>query len=1116
MAIKYTTLNLLILVFGIFLITLPANSQENDLKFRNITIDHGLSNNCITAIHKSSNGFMWIGTTNGLNKYDGYEFKLLKNKANSQSKIDKEIINCLFEDSKENLWIGTMGSGLSRYNERSNTFIHFSEDSLQDKGINSNHIFDIVEDKDGTLWIGGGSGLNHYNPENNTFKHYNYQETEPDGISGDNVFSLALNNDDELWIGTYGDGISVLNLKTDTFKHYNSKNSKLSDDHILDIHRDTDGLIWIATEKGGLNLFNPNTQSFSSFQKQGNTFNFINNSFPVDIKEDKDHRIWISTDRGGLYYYDKKTNEFHYYLNNPSIKESLHSNALSKLLIDDNNLLWTGTYDKGICISNLNQKNLVHITHTDNSSRSISDKNVNCIFQDSKENIWIGTEMGLNVTDSRFSLFEKYVLNDGLSDNVCLTIKEISNGEIWIGTYTGGINIYDPKQKSFKSLRHNPNDSNTISSDFIRSIYEDSQGLMWIGTIRGGVDVYNPQTKQFKNYPNTHNEFIHLTSSNIMSIIEDKNADIWLATYGGGVNIYDRSEDNFIYHKHDANKPNSLSNDQVICQFIDSDGTIWIGTNSGLNKYNAKDSTFSHFFIEDGLPHNSIVGIIEDADKNLWITTANGLSRYNIRNKTFSNYFKEDGLQANVFLYNSSCILKNGKLVFGGTNGLSLLDPKKNGKEKTPPKVYFTDASIFNTRIDAGKSEDGRTIHDGPIHETKELDLKYRDKLFTLNYSTLEYKTSKQVHYQYKIEQLHDDWISLANENSLSFHNLSPDKYILNIRSYSPGTDNYGETNTLKITIRPPLYGNKYFIAFLIILSIIIAWILYRLKNFNARRQKEELQRLVKEKTKALKKAYNELEEHRNNLEVIVDKRTTDLVKAKDKAERADALKTAFLANMSHEIRTPMNAILGFVQLLNIPGNSEEDNDYYRELVQSNSLTLLSLIDDIMDLARIESGNFTIKKQDFNFTNEINDICAIYSEKIISQNPQVKFVFNNEGEALNIHTDPLRLKQIIVNLINNAQKFTEKGQIVVNYKINDAGQLICSVQDSGIGIPAHEIKNIFSRFRKLDGGSEKIYRGTGLGLAITRELVKLLGGEIWVESEVGLGSTFFFTVDIKK
>lgn len=1083
---------------------------DRGLKFKHLNIDKGLSNNYISSILKDAKGFIWVGTNNGLNRYDGYDIQIYRSHGEGELKLSNDIITCLYEDSKGNLWIGTLGGGLNCLDNSRHDVSIFAYDATSNS-IASNYIFDLVEDAQGNLWIATGAGLNKYDPHTKQFKLFGVEQ----GLSNVNVITLDL-FDNTIWAGMYGGGVDLLNIETETIISLADDRRIDIDEHVLNVFSDSDGLIWIATEKSGLWCYNPTNNSADHFTSLKGQYSFLDSSFPVCITEDSKKRIWVSTDKGGLYCFDKESSSFINLRNNPMVSASLKSDALTKVLMDDSNFLWVGTYDKGLCFSNLNQENIVHVMHRANEHNSLSGRSVNSIYEDSDGDIWIGTENGLNRADKHFNVKEKFYRSNGLSDDVSLAILETRDDELWIGTYTGGISIYDKKTGTFRYLQK-PLDDDTegIASDFVRSLYQDSEGLIWIGTVRGGLDVYNPNTGAITHYPNTHNQWRYLNSSNVLSLLEDEEHNIRIATYGGGINIYNRATGTFSYIQHDKADAKSLSSDQATCQLIDSNGDYWVGTNNGLNRMNKDKQSFTVFTVYDGLANNSIVGLKEDDAKNLWITTQNGLSVFNLKTGVFTNLYKEDGLQENVFHYNAVTRLRDGSMVCGGINGINVFKPNVSIERRMPQPVVITGLSILNNRVSFGKLPNGRQIYDGKLSEARRINLSHEDKLFELRYSTLEYRNPKQTIFYYKIDELHDRWIKLGHETTISFHNLRSGDYTFRIKSTTSNSKMESEETVLLISIAPPFYATTwfYFLMAIVLVSLVLG--LYLIKNRNARLKRKMLEKLVTAKTRELSQAYRKLEKHNDSLERVVNARTRDLRLAKEKAEKADTLKTAFLANMSHEIRTPMNAILGFIDLMINVDITEEENAKFKALIQSNGMTLMRLIDDIMDLARIESGDFRIKKEHFDINQEIEKIVSNYTDGQSALNKGVHFIYNKLEQPYQVYTDQIRLRQIVMNLINNAIKFTETGWIKFHYTI-DNGRLRAYVQDTGIGIPPHERNNIFNRFNKLEGYSEKVYRGTGLGLAITKELTKQLGGTIKVESEIGKGSTFYFTINISE
>ncbi len=1122
----------------------------NDLKFTHLTKDEGLSNHTITSIFKDSNGFMWFGTYEGLNLYDGYRVKTFHKDDNNPNSISHNNINCIFEDSKGKIWIGTTGGGVNVYDRNTQKFKAFYHDVKSSKSISSNSVFAVIEDSEGDLWFATGSGLNKLIVETGEFKHYFHDEQNPNTLPYDYLTDLEFDNNGNLWIATYGSGISVLNIKSEIFTNFSKNEKGLNDNEIWDIFIDSKGMVWIGTANGGLNSFNPTSKEFRAFNQFPKKYQHLFNTNVVHITEDIRQNLWFATDRGGLYRINQD-GEFVVFMNDPTRKESLASNALTRLYCDEYGVLWVGTYDKGINKTNLNQMNFGHIRNKFNDSNSLSDNNVNALLEDKKGNIWIGTENGLNLTDKSFNDFRHFYASTGINsqpnDNVTLTILEDKNGFIWLGGYTGGIDILNPKIGLFSNLNHNEKDTNTLASNFVRALYQDKNGMIWIGTVRGGLDKYNPKTAEIKHYPYVWEENKLLNSTNVMDIIEG-NGKLYIGTFGGGINVLNLQTDSFTYYVNKKSDSLSISDNQVITLFFDNDSNLWVGTNNGLNLFDSQKKTFKHFYQKNGLANNSIMGILEDEQGFLWISTTDGISKFNRKTKGFENFYKEDGLQDNVFIFNSCAKLSNGLLAFGGVNGLSVFDPTIVKTVRKRPKVIFTSLNLFNKPITVGADNNGRIILEKGIYETDKIILNHNDKLFSIEFSTLTYYSSKQINFSYRLNK-DENWTPLGSRNYVTFHNLNSGKYNLEVRTVSHDGKNFGETSSLSIIITPPFWATWWFRVSLILLliTILLSYNFYRVANI--KRQRKLLKIKVQEKTlelkkknKALKdqklelemqneeistqrdfaetqreeieKQNKELELYRNHLENIVKERTSDLIQAKEKAEEADKLKSAFLANMSHEIRTPMNAIIGFLDLIDEPEIPEDKKIEFKKHIAQSSERLLSLINDLIDIAKIEANQVSITETEVCLNDSFESLKSLYQQKLNNSKIEIEFDNSNEND-LKIIADNIRFNQIMNNLLDNAIKYTEEGKINFGYK-KEGSQVLFYVKDTGVGIEKENIKLIFDRFRKIDQKSKKLYRGTGLGLAICKELIELLNGRIWAESELNKGTQFYFTLPLRQ
>jgi signal transduction histidine kinase/streptogramin lyase len=1126
----------------LMLIIQVISANPVDLKFSHLNKAEGLSNQTVNSILKDSRGFMWFGTYDGLNLYDGYNIRVFRKILNDSTSLSNNIVNHVFEDSKGRIWLGTMGGGLNLYNPENNSFRSWVYDPDEPKSISSDNVFCVVEDNDGFLWIGTGSGINKFIEKDNAFERYGTDAFNPNSLPHDYVTDLVFDNTSRLWIATYGGGVSILNIYTGQFTNIKKGPGGTNDNEIWDLHIDHKQQVWIGTANGGLNYYNPKTKEFKVYTDLPKQFNYLKNTNVVSINEDNENNIWFATDRGGLYQFYE--GEIIAHMHDPTRKESMSSNALTRIYFDEHNVLWVGTYDQGINKANLDQIKFQHIRNDFVNPNSLSDNNVNAIYQDNIGDIYIGTEKGLNITDENFENFKLYLAegkeNNHPNDNVCLTIIKPHNDELWFGGYTGGINILDLPTQKFRYFIKNDEESLSLSSNFIRCLYQDSRGTIWAGTVRGGMCKYLPQKKGFKNYPYQWEDSTYLNSTNVMDIIDDGKF-LYIATYGGGLNILDLDTEKVSYFTYNEKDSLTISDNLAITLHFDSKGSLWIGTINGLNRFDLKKKKFIRYYQHHGLPNNSIMGILEDDAANLWISTIDGLSKMNIETGSFENYFKENGLQDNSFIYNSCAKLKNGRLAFGGVNGLSVFYPSQINSHLNIPKVYFTGLKVFNKEVSVSHGDNA--ILKESIFTADNIHLTHKHALFSIEFSTLTYYSARQIHFEYRLSE-NEKWIHLGSRNHISFHNLNPGVYNLTVRAKSNDGKIYGKPSSIRLEIKPPFYKNwvTYVLLGFFLGLLGMSYYLYRIRSIKT--QGKKLEKMVFEKTmelqeangllqdhqaelemqneeissqrdlaenqrKRIEKQHKELELHRNHLEQLIVERTRDLIEAKEKAEESDRLKSSFLANMSHEIRTPMNAILGFIQLLDDDDNLPSEREMYKELINQSGEKLLALITDLIDLAKIESNQLTITKSQFNLNGLLKNLYLLFvnHQKTHANKVVLTLSQSNLSDEFIITTDNNRLNQILTNLIDNAIKFTENGGVSFGYTYTPT-HVKLFVQDEGIGIPEKDFKNIFNRFRKIEENKQKLYRGTGLGLAICKELTALLDGEILVSSELGKGTRF--------
>ena len=821
MCIKRITVLLISIIASI-------NISAQNINFKHLTIQDGLSQSTINCIFQDSKGYMWFGTQDGLNKYDGYNFTVYKQNPLDTNSISHNWIWNLFEDIHKNLWIATW-DGLNKYNPDLNKFTRYFPDSSKANAISGSRPTSICQDDNGNLWIGTwGGGLNKYIYSEDYFISYQYDSHNKNSIPNNYVRTVYSDLNNTIWVGTW-DGLSKLQIiSKDSLKILNYKSdisikNRLSSDKITSILRDKSGVLWIGTLGGGLNKFTEN--EFSAITNNSDKSLKISHNDVSIVYEDKSENLWVGTISGGLNKIDRDRKNVSYIIHEPDVITSLSSDKVYSIYEDKSDLMWIGS--NSLDIYNKNLEKFSHIYRTQNIQNSLSNNRVWAFYEDANQNIWIGSEGGLNKYDPVKKKFSNYKHIPGnpnsLSNDNVNSITQDFSGSIWIGTRGGGLNRYNIKSGKFTCIDHTLNLLNTDGIDYIMSLCFD-EGMLWIATYDKGIIKYDiKHNKFYKFLANPQDE--HSISGNYLRIIfRDSQGDIWIGGWGGGLCYYDKSKDHFIRYLHDPNDPASLISNIVhsIYEYkSESDRILWVGTNNGLSylDLSIKNSkSFSHILESDGLPGNVIYGILSDKNNNLWISTNKGLSKFNIKNRTFRNYSFSDGLQSNEFNAAACLKRKNGQLLFGGVNGFNIFYPDSVKDNLFLPPVVITSFKVFDKPYyyeDSKKSE-------------SKINLSYKQNFFSFEFAALDYSQPGKNKYAYKMEGFDEDWIYSGTRRYVSYTNLDPGKYVFKVK----GTNSDGiwakNPKMVNIIISPPFWQTLWFRLLSLIIIILILFIIYK------------------------------------------------------------------------------------------------------------------------------------------------------------------------------------------------------------------------------------------------------------------------------------------------
>ncbi|GAC1442869.1 MAG: hybrid sensor histidine kinase/response regulator [Sediminibacterium sp.] len=1104
---KYSIKINLTVVLLLMQIILPA--QPLHLKFSHLNTEAGLSQSNVTCILQDHHGFMWFGTRDGLNRYDGYSFTTYKNNITDTNSLSNSFITSLLEDAKGNLWIGTWGGGLDRLDKSTNRFAHFRNKKGDRKSISDDFIKTLAEDSHGNLWIGTqNGGLNLLDHSTNLFTRFEHDKNDPHSLGDNNVTDVFEDSHHQLLVTTFFGGLNLLNNDRKTFTRFqhNERDSRsIGHNTVSNVFEDRQHRLWIGTQGAGLDLFDWETGTFRHFINDPHNPNSLANKVIFSITEDDNGHLWIGTENGGITVFNPDSGEFDNYQHDDIDNTSLSNNTVDCLYKDANGNIWVGTYSGGINLYSKNANKFTHYKHNSDPG-SLSNNNVLFLLEDTKKNIWVATDGGgINKLDPKTGKFKHFLHQAGnrnsISGNYVLSLLEDDKENIWMGTWGDGLTVIDKSRSNFRHFKHNPTDTNSLGGNNVYSLAVDKDKDLWLATYGVGLDLYNPVKNSFRHFKHESTNTNSLVSNAVHTLLGDSKGNLWVGTFDGGLDLFDKKTNTFTHYQHDDSR-NSLSNNSVNCIYEDSHGNLWIGTNLGLNYLDRKTNHFTSWFTKDGLPNSLIFDIQEDDKGYYWISTNLGLSRFDFRTRVFKNFYLSDGLQSNEFKPHSGLKSHNGRMFFGGINGFNEFSPYSIKENPFEPPLVLTDFQIFNQHVPVAVNDHDPSPLKKDITETGEIKLPYQSSVITFEFASLNYTNDKQ--YAYKLEGFDKGWNNIGNRRTATYTNLDPRKYVLKIK----GINNEGGWSSRMISISlivvPPFWMTWWFklLVAAVIAAAVIA--LYKFRVRTIKNQKRELVRQVQERTDRLARLTKQEKQARQEAE-----------KAHQEAERANKAKSVFLATMSHEIRTPMNGVIGMASLLAQTPLTEEQREY-TDTIRTCSDGLMNVINDILDFSKIESGKMELEQHDFDLRNCIEEVLDVFASKASQVGFDIVYQIDADVPS-QIIGDSLRLRQVLLNLVSNAMKFTHHGEIFLGVhllKTLTDGQLELSfeVRDSGIGIPADKLENLFKSFSQIDSSTTRKYGGTGLGLVISEKLVSLMGGSITVESKPGEGSTFTFTI----
>jgi signal transduction histidine kinase/ligand-binding sensor domain-containing protein/DNA-binding response OmpR family regulator len=1086
-----------IIFFGLMAVTIWAE----EIRFKHLTIDDGLSQNAVFAILQDRRGFMWFGTKDGLNRYDGYSFVIYQHNPFDSTSLSANHVTALFEDSRGDLWVGTLNAGLNRLRRETARFQRF----VTAPDLN-NQITAITEDSAGNIWVGtsGGGllqllrqGLDAPGNLRADFIRFIHQPGVAGSLSHNEVNALLVDAGGNLWVGT-DKGLDELRELGGAvvFEHHPIfvKNPRAPvgarDSSITALSQDNNGALWLGTTSG-IVRFDAGDGSFMAYPHHYEIYRYDWGTI-LAIVQDRRGRLWLATP-AELMRFDPQRETYDYFRHDPFDPHSLSYNYVASIHRDRTDILWFGTLGYGVNVYDPKANRFPTLRRSKDAASRIAGFSVRSILEDASGKVWVSAEV-LYCWDRQAGKLKSFETTserlDDFGNTGAFSMLQASDGKVWFAT-TEGLFRYTLQTDAVRQYKHDPANPAGLPQKKVSAVFEDRAGDIWVATRNYLSQLVDEQSGRFR-----HVQYTDKTSEELarLQIYQDESGRFWLGT-GDGLLRFDPGTQSFRAYRNDPKQPMSLSNNVIksLCPDPDeADHVLWLGTaGGGLNRFDMATETFRHFTEAEGLPNSVVYGILPDEHGHLWLSTNKGLSRFNRKTGSFRNYNVSDGLQSNEFNTGAFYRSKSGEMFFGGINGLNYFHPSDIIDNPHPPPVVITGLKIFNRPV---SPKDSNAVLQKSISEAEAITLSHRENILTFEFAALDFSAPEKNQYAYMMENFNDDWIHTGSTRSATFTNLSPGDYIFRVKaSNNDGVWNE-EGAALRITITPPWWRTwwAYLLYGLAVLAALYFTRRYELDRLDLR--------------------------NRLRLEHV----------AAEKLREVDQMKSRFFANISHEFRTPLTLILGPMDSLLATLENQEARQNL-QMMRRNAGRLLQLINQLLDLSKLESGKMQLQAACKDVIPVLRGIVMTF--QAMAERMEITLLFHSEAETLELYFDHEKFEKIFFNLLSNAFKFTragaggkvsvtverpsareaeresgEKGAAFFPFSPSPTQFVQITVKDTGIGIPQNKLPYIFDRFYQVETNSTREFEGTGIGLSLAKELVELHHGTIEINSQEGWGT----------
>ncbi len=1072
-------------------------AQNNIPRFEHLSVEDGLSQRFVLEVVVDCQGFLWVATEDGLNKYDGYGFKVFRHDPDDPFSLGGNILRQALEShayDEHKLWVCTVGGGLACLDLTTERFTNYVNDPEDSTSISNN-----------SVWI--------------------VEETHFDGIP-------------EIWVGVIGPGLDRLDPRTGKFKRY------IFPSMVTDLFYDSEGNLWVGTSSKGLALYNPAQDDFTFYEHDPRDPNSLASRGTYDMTEDHEGNLWVGTigpmDLMIKSEIDSTKITFKHYANDPDDPDSFSGPSVEYLFEDSKRNLWVGTFGGGVDLFNLETEKFTHFVFNPDNPHSMGANSVFSIAEDHSGNIWFGHQDGVSKLDAQKAPFYRYEFTvrgaTGLENKwITSIVSSWEEGQeiLWLGTIGKGLCRFNRMTGEIKWYLHSHSDSNSLADNSVMSMYMPQPDVLMITTWAGlsRFEISSEQFETYHLYPDPESDYAeevamtsHLGPTGRMwigfmnhigefdfqekrvktiervrayAIHESVHAGkhyLWGGSFNYGLLKIDLENGARTWYNHDPEDSNSLADDMIEALYsntMEGIDYLWVGTMNGLDRFDYETNIFKHYTMADGLPHNHITCIDEDKNGNLWLTSKIGLTRFNPIQETFKTYWKADGLPSDGYEMESIHINEAGEVFVGGDNGLVSFFPDNLKENPKAPNVILTDFKLFHEPVPVrplknSASGNGYSLKKH-ISYLNELQLTYKENVFSFSFTALDFRSPQKNQYAYYFEGFEEEWTFVdASIREVTYMNLDPGEYSFHVKaSNNDGVWN-DEGVSLKISISPPWWETPWaFLGYLmVVVGLAVAFWRFQVSRIKLTHQ-VEIEHLSAEH-------YHELDEH----------------------------KSRFMANISHEFRTPLTLILGPVSNL-ISQIKDQEMQADLTLIQKQAKRLLELVVQLLDISKVDDNRMILQVSQQNIVPLVRGLVLSFGS--LAERNKIDLNFESSEENIQIYVKRDAIGKIINNLLSNSFKFTEVGNtIMVGITRNNAsllskeGEVIIRVSDTGIGIPENHLTKVFDRFHQVDNTETRQWGGTGIGLSLTKELVDLHKGNITVESNPEIGTVFTIRLPLGK